>query len=103
MWSRCAWREAAVLEHRRMYRNLKLQLWQSGIRQNRLAKMLQVDETLLSRIINGFREPDKQLRARIAAALGTEEGWLFQCEENPAPPARPSLNAPSTPGQGRPE
>lgn len=61
-----------------MYPNLKLQLWRSGIRQNRLAKMLGIDETILSKIVNGFREPNEQTRARIAALLGTDEQWLFE-------------------------
>src|SRR4051794_26455163 len=41
-----------------MYPNLKLQLWKTGIRQNRLAQLLGIHETLLSRILNGYREPD---------------------------------------------
>ena len=41
-----------------MYYNLKLQLWKSGIRQNRLAQLIGIDETQLSRMVNGFREPD---------------------------------------------
>jgi transcriptional regulator with XRE-family HTH domain len=60
-----------------MYPNLKLQLWKSGIRQNRLAKMLDIDETALSRIVNGFREPSVALQASIAALLGCEAAWLF--------------------------
>ena len=61
-----------------MYPNLKLQLWRSGIRQNSLAKMLEMDETILSRIVNGFREPNAQTRARIASLLHTDESWLFE-------------------------
>jgi transcriptional regulator with XRE-family HTH domain len=61
-----------------MYPNLKLQLWKTGIRQNRLAKMLGVHETMLSRIVNGFREPNEVLRGRIATLLNTDEAWLFQ-------------------------
>ena len=49
-----------------MYMNLKMCLWQSGMRQNRLAQALHMDEALLSRIINGFREPTPDQRARIA-------------------------------------
>jgi len=64
-----------------MYPNLKLQLWRNGIRQNALARMLQMDETILSRILNGFREPNAQTRARIASLLKTDEQWLFE----PAP------------------
>ena len=61
-----------------MYPNLKLQIWKSGIHQNRLARMLDIDETLLSRIINGFRNPSSQLRARIAVILHSDEAWLFE-------------------------
>ncbi|MBV9267440.1 MAG: helix-turn-helix transcriptional regulator [Acidobacteriaceae bacterium] len=60
-----------------MYPNLKLELWKSGIRQNRLAQMLGIDETMLSRIVNGFREPTPQMRAKIAQLLDREEHWLF--------------------------
>ena len=60
-----------------MYPNLKLQIWRCGIRQNRLARILGVDETLISRITNGFREPTPELKARIATALGGDEEWLF--------------------------
>ena len=50
-----------------MYPNLKLQLWRSGIRQNRLAQLIGIHETLLSKIVNGFRQPDAKVKARIAA------------------------------------
>lgn len=61
-----------------MYPNLKLQLWKSGIRQNRLAKMLGVDQTILSKIVNGFREPSPELRSRIAVLLQSDVDWLFE-------------------------
>jgi transcriptional regulator with XRE-family HTH domain len=61
-----------------MYPNLKLQLWMTGIRQNRLAKMLDMDETTLSKIVNGFRQPTPEVRGRIASALKSDERWLFQ-------------------------
>jgi transcriptional regulator with XRE-family HTH domain len=60
-----------------MYVNLKMQMWKSGIRQNRLARTLGIDETALSRIVNGFREPSAPLRQRIAAALECDPAWLF--------------------------
>ena len=76
-----------------MYPNLKLQLWMSGIRQNRLAKMLDLDETTLSRIVNGFREPNEEIRGRIASLLQSDEGWLFTVAddkpESPNPSALP--------------
>lgn len=61
-----------------MYSNLKLQLWKTGIRQNRLAQTLHIDETLLSKIINGFREPSPDIRRRIATFLNEDETWLFE-------------------------
>ena len=72
-----------------MYPNLKLQMWRSGIRQNRLAKMLEMDETILSKIVNGFREPNRQTRARIAEFLQSDEQWLFEAAKPAAtmPPA----------------
>jgi transcriptional regulator with XRE-family HTH domain len=60
-----------------MYPNLKLQLWKTGFRQNRLAQMLGMDETALSRIVNGYREPGAELRQSIAKLLETDEAWLF--------------------------
>jgi transcriptional regulator with XRE-family HTH domain len=65
-----------------MYPNLRIQLWKSGIRQNRLAKMLEMDETLLSRIVNGFRQPSPEFRKKISALLKSDEVWLFQVAES---------------------
>jgi len=64
-----------------VYPNLKLQLWKSGLRQNRLAQMLGIDQTLLSKIVNGFRAPDQAMRAKIAAVLHSDEEWLFEAVE----------------------
>lgn len=63
-----------------MYQNLKLQIWKSGIRQNRLARELNMDETVLSKIINGYRQPSSQLKARIAQYLHIDEAWLFEID-----------------------
>lgn len=63
-----------------MYPNLKLQMWRSGVRQNRLAKLLGVHESVLSRVVNGFREPSQEMRQRIAGALHQDESWLFECQ-----------------------
>ena len=70
-----------------MYLNLKVSIWQSGLRQNRLAQSLNMDEALLSRIINGFREPTAEQRTRIALALQKDEGWLFSHESEASTPA----------------
>jgi len=61
-----------------VYPNLKMQIWKTGIRQNRLAQMLGMDESILSRIVNGFREPTPQVRERIAVLLQSEPEWLFE-------------------------
>jgi transcriptional regulator with XRE-family HTH domain len=50
------------------------------MRQNQLAKILRIDETMLSKILNGFREPSPQIREKIASVLQSEESWLFQVE-----------------------
>lgn len=63
-----------------MYPNLKLQIWRSGIHQNRLARELSIDETLLSRIINGYREPSAGVKSRIAKYFQLDPEWLFQSE-----------------------
>jgi len=63
-----------------MYQNLKLQMWKSGIRQNRLARELNLDETVLSKIINGYRQPSSQLKTRIAQYLRIDETWLFEVD-----------------------
>lgn len=60
-----------------MYPNLKLHIWQSGIHQNRLAREIGIDETLLSRIVNGYREPSAETRSRIAQFFDVDEEWLF--------------------------
>ena len=73
-----------------MYPNLKLQLWKTGIRQNRLAQMLGMDEAALSKIVNGYREPGAAVRKSIARLLQSDEAWLFRrYEQGPAviPPA----------------
>jgi len=61
-----------------MYPNLKLQLWRTGLRQNRLARTLNIDETVLSRIVNGFRQPSDELKCRIAEVLQSDMAWLFE-------------------------
>lgn len=69
-----------------MYSNLKLQLWKSGIRQNQLAQMVSIDDTLLSKIVNGFRKPSPELKARISRVLQCDEAWLFEESQRAARP-----------------
>ena len=64
-----------------MYPNLKLQIWRSGLRQNRLAKALNINETAFSRIMNGFREPSPELQGALAKFFNCEPQWLFEREE----------------------
>lgn len=73
---------AGAGERRGVYPNLKLHLWMSGIRQNRLAKILGMDESALSRIMNGFRKPSAEVRSRIAVLLNRDEEWLFEPGES---------------------
>jgi ribosome-binding protein aMBF1 (putative translation factor) len=61
-----------------MFLNLKLSILQAGIRQNRLAQVLDIDEAVLSKIINGFREPTSSQRKCIAEFLEKDERWLFE-------------------------
>lgn len=60
-----------------MYPNLKLHMWQSGIHQNRLARAIGIDESLLSRIVNGYRQPSAETKRRIARFFAVDEEWLF--------------------------
>ncbi len=61
-----------------MYPNLKLQLFRSSVRQNFLARAVGIDESILSKIIHGYREPSKGQRQLLANYLGVEESWLFE-------------------------
>jgi transcriptional regulator with XRE-family HTH domain len=42
-----------------------------------MAQEVQMDEAVLSRIINGFREPTTEQRRKIARFLDADEDWLF--------------------------
>ncbi len=66
-----------------MFPNLKLQIWRTGLRQNRLARMLQIDETILSKILNGFREPSPEFKIKIASLLQSDSTWLFERQDSP--------------------
>ena len=68
----------AVMKARFIYPNLKLRVYTTGMRQNRLAKLVGIDEAYLSRIINGVRVPGKQMQEQIAQVLGCDADWLFQ-------------------------
>ena len=67
-----------AMKARYIYPNLKLRVYTTGMRQNRLAKLVGIDEAYLSRIINGVRVPGKQMQEQIAQVLGCDPDWLFQ-------------------------
>ncbi len=75
-----------------MYLNLKLQLFKLGIHQNRLARELGIDETALSKIINGYREPSQTQRKQLADFLKVEEKWLFEKYDGAQRDREPILN-----------
>lgn len=66
-----------MTQNRDIYPNLKLRIYTVGMRQNRLAKMLGIDEAYLSRIINGYREPNGNIREALAQILRSDQEWLF--------------------------
>jgi transcriptional regulator with XRE-family HTH domain len=55
------------------------------VRQNFLARELGIDESILSKIIHGYREPSKEQRQSLAGYLGVEESWLFEKYEVNSP------------------
>ena len=61
-----------------MYPNLKLQIFKSGIHQNHLARELGLTDTVLSKIIHGYRQPTGQQRKLLSEFLKADEGWLFE-------------------------
>ena len=67
-----------MVRERSIYPNLKLRVYTTGMRQNRLAKLVGIDEAYLSRIINGVRVPGKQMQEQIAQVLGCDADWLFE-------------------------
>jgi transcriptional regulator with XRE-family HTH domain len=76
-----------------MYLNIKLQIFRLGIHQNEIARALGVDESLLSKIIHGYREPSNMHRKQLAGLLKAEESWLFEKYDRALPEdlALPSL------------
>lgn len=68
-----------------MYANIKLQIFRKGIHQNQLARKLGMDETMLSKIIRGYREPSEAQRKQLANYLDATEQWLFEKSEFSGP------------------
>jgi transcriptional regulator with XRE-family HTH domain len=61
-----------------MFPNLKLQIFRRGSHQNQLAKAVGIDETVLSKIIHGYRAPTPNQKQLLASYLEADEGWLFE-------------------------
>jgi transcriptional regulator with XRE-family HTH domain len=68
-----------------MFPNLKLKIFLRGSHQNRLAKSAGIDETVLSKIIHGFRKPTAAQRKLLAECLEADEEWLFERFDAPPP------------------
>jgi transcriptional regulator with XRE-family HTH domain len=66
-----------------MYANLKLHIFKLGIHQNYLAKEVGIADSVLSKIIHGYREPSASERRLLADYLHVEENWLFERFESP--------------------
>ena len=81
-----------------MFPNLKLQIWRTGLRQNRVAQMVDIDETMLSKILNGFREPSMELKGKLASLLECDAAWLFEKQESSRESARKQGDAPEPSG-----
>ncbi len=67
-----------------MFPNLKLQIFRRGSHQNQLAKAVGIDETVLSKIIHGYRSPTAVQRKLLADHLEADESWLFERFETTA-------------------
>lgn len=68
-----------------MYPNLKLEIFKRGIHQNHLARVLGINEAILSKIIHGYREPSEPQRKLIAGYLEVSEEWLFEKYDGASP------------------
>jgi len=68
-----------------MYPNLKLEIFKLGIHQNHLAREVGIGESILSKIIHGYREPSEAERATLATYLNADPAWLFQKYEGGRP------------------
>lgn len=61
-----------------MLPNLRFQIFLRGSRQNELARAVGIDETVLSKIIHGYRIPTPTQRRLLASYLEADEKWLFE-------------------------
>jgi transcriptional regulator with XRE-family HTH domain len=74
--------------------NFKSTLMARGLKQVDLALSLKITPSLLSEIINGRRQANPSLRARIAETLSADESWLFSAVTRIPARAAPSEPAP---------
>lgn len=63
---------------------LKTALIATRKKQKRVAKLVRISETELSKIVRGHREADEDERKRLAAFLGKSEAELFPVEPDEA-------------------
>ncbi len=82
-----------------MYPNLKLQIFKLGIHQNHIARALRIDESVLSKIIHGFRQPSDVQRKQLADFLKVEETWLFEKYDDVHPNRAPLHGVPEQKGK----
>ncbi len=82
-----------------MYPNLKLAIFKRGIHQNQLARVLGLNEALLSKIIRGYRKPSETQRRLLATYLEADEEWLFERFECAA--SVPTNGDAALPGEGK--
>jgi len=61
-----------------MYPNLKMAMWRSGMRQNALARELNLNETVVSKVLNGSRKPSPRMRTILAEFFQQDPEWLFE-------------------------
>lgn len=73
-----------------MYPNLKLAIFKKGIHQNHLARVVGMNEVILSKIIHGYREPSVSQKALLAQYLDADERWLFERFEAALPSPVPA-------------
>lgn len=83
-----------------MYLNIKLQVFRLGFHQIDIAKALGIDESVLSKIIHGYREPSKTQRMQLAHYLNAEESWLFEKYDRAPRPAGAVANLPPSEEEG---
>jgi transcriptional regulator with XRE-family HTH domain len=76
-----------------MFPNLKLQIFRRRSHQNQLARAVGINETVLSKIIHGYRNPTSAQRKLLASYLEANEAWLFE-RFDPDPNSTISNSAP---------